>query len=729
MGWDGSGNFTRTNGINTGTEVWQDDEAEGTNILSDLHDNHDQDLADGINNCLTKDGQNSPTADIDFAGFWIKNSALEVSDDDAKGAALIGYDGDTVADALDDVQMVSGVRQGITAGTNIDAEFATWCVDYADTGIVLKLPPGNYQITTHYEIQGWALDLSAGAQIEVSGSDEGVFAEGALELLTGGRLIGGVIYTTGTMNGDYVSSHALEPCVVHVNGGEIVETTVYSQINCCIKRSAGKLTRAKTYGGWWDAVRYRITVDEEQTIDVETNRVGCRWVNKAQVDTVNLSNVFAMIITASLACEKRILIRHKNYWSAKQGIWIQPDNSAYTLQQVIIQDPIEYRCGYWLDGSGTPQAGDASGTGIEFFFCPDLVIESPIIRRCAGYGIAVVTGSDRTKIRNYTQHAAVNDPSIFIGADDVEVNGFTINDATVGFDIGLDGYTAARTIIRNGIIRAAAYGPFRASRADGILIDNVHVYGGGDNSTVSGSFSGVGELYDVLRVYEGNVDPADVQNVTVTNCSFYGKFTEIVRRNEVGESIKVRLGNNTYNCPYIPPPDYTFGFRQIGMFDHNDGIVPILAADTGGRAGTGIITIDSSSTSNAAALAVTDIEPFVGTQAAASDKAGQWYLLFYIQCTADMNGNVLFGLNHTGTVTHTAGAAILSPGAILANADLLIGGFQIGEWIPCAIPLRSAIYASSTDYSALTNFVVLKTGYSPNYELIYTKPVICMGEG
>jgi hypothetical protein len=73
MGWDGSGNFARTNGVNDGTEVWQDDEAEGTNILSTLHDAHDQDLANGINNCLAKDGQNSATADIDMGGFGLIN--------------------------------------------------------------------------------------------------------------------------------------------------------------------------------------------------------------------------------------------------------------------------------------------------------------------------------------------------------------------------------------------------------------------------------------------------------------------------------------------------------------------------------------------------------------------------------------------------------------------------------------------------------------------------------
>lgn len=56
-GWNGSGVFTRYYGANT----WQNDAANGTLILADRHDNNDGGLADGINACLTKDGQNTFT--------------------------------------------------------------------------------------------------------------------------------------------------------------------------------------------------------------------------------------------------------------------------------------------------------------------------------------------------------------------------------------------------------------------------------------------------------------------------------------------------------------------------------------------------------------------------------------------------------------------------------------------------------------------------------------------
>lgn len=64
MPWNGSGSFSRTDGTRNGTTVWAQAKAAAVKILSADHDTHDQDLATGINNCLTKDGQNSPTANL-----------------------------------------------------------------------------------------------------------------------------------------------------------------------------------------------------------------------------------------------------------------------------------------------------------------------------------------------------------------------------------------------------------------------------------------------------------------------------------------------------------------------------------------------------------------------------------------------------------------------------------------------------------------------------------------
>ena len=67
MAWSG-GTFSRTNGVNSGSQTWQNDRDAGTKIRADRHDVHDQDMADGINACLHKGGQNTPTADLPMGG-------------------------------------------------------------------------------------------------------------------------------------------------------------------------------------------------------------------------------------------------------------------------------------------------------------------------------------------------------------------------------------------------------------------------------------------------------------------------------------------------------------------------------------------------------------------------------------------------------------------------------------------------------------------------------------
>lgn len=105
MGWS-AGTFTRTDGTRTGTEVWQEAEAAGVDIISSDHDVHDQDLASGINDCLKKDGGNSPSANIDWSNNRITNY----------GAPSARSDAARVAEVQDSAHMWGG-----TAGGTADA--------------------------------------------------------------------------------------------------------------------------------------------------------------------------------------------------------------------------------------------------------------------------------------------------------------------------------------------------------------------------------------------------------------------------------------------------------------------------------------------------------------------------------------------------------------------------------------------------------------------------------
>ena len=75
-----SGIFTRTNGTYTGATVWNQDRLAGTKITSANHDTHDQDIATGINACINKNGENSPSANVDWGGFKITNLGVATTD-------------------------------------------------------------------------------------------------------------------------------------------------------------------------------------------------------------------------------------------------------------------------------------------------------------------------------------------------------------------------------------------------------------------------------------------------------------------------------------------------------------------------------------------------------------------------------------------------------------------------------------------------------------------------
>lgn len=68
MTWAG-GSFTRSNGVNSGPTTWAQDAAASVGITTARHDTHDEDLADGIDACLNKDGSNSPSAHF----TWFKS--------------------------------------------------------------------------------------------------------------------------------------------------------------------------------------------------------------------------------------------------------------------------------------------------------------------------------------------------------------------------------------------------------------------------------------------------------------------------------------------------------------------------------------------------------------------------------------------------------------------------------------------------------------------------------
>jgi hypothetical protein len=84
MSWS-AGSYSRL----YGAAGWVDDRDAGTKILATRHDAHDQDLAAGINACLTKDGSNAATGDLNLGANKITAMADPTSAQDAATKAYV----------------------------------------------------------------------------------------------------------------------------------------------------------------------------------------------------------------------------------------------------------------------------------------------------------------------------------------------------------------------------------------------------------------------------------------------------------------------------------------------------------------------------------------------------------------------------------------------------------------------------------------------------------------
>lgn len=88
MSWS-AGVFTRTNGVYSGDDVWNSDKGAGVKIITSRHDYHDEDIANGINTCLTKDGTNTATANLPMGGFRHTNPGVAAAYTDYARASQV----------------------------------------------------------------------------------------------------------------------------------------------------------------------------------------------------------------------------------------------------------------------------------------------------------------------------------------------------------------------------------------------------------------------------------------------------------------------------------------------------------------------------------------------------------------------------------------------------------------------------------------------------------------
>ena len=83
MPWS-SGSYTRAGAVHTGSTLWADSAADGDAVISSSeHDTHDEDIKDGIDACINKDGSNAFTGDADLGS----NKVTEMAEGTVTGDA------------------------------------------------------------------------------------------------------------------------------------------------------------------------------------------------------------------------------------------------------------------------------------------------------------------------------------------------------------------------------------------------------------------------------------------------------------------------------------------------------------------------------------------------------------------------------------------------------------------------------------------------------------------
>ena len=76
MPFDSQGNFTRVH-------YWEDDRQNDIEIVSSRHDEDDDNFANGLSNCMLKDGRCTMTGDLNMGNFQVNNVANGTADTDA----------------------------------------------------------------------------------------------------------------------------------------------------------------------------------------------------------------------------------------------------------------------------------------------------------------------------------------------------------------------------------------------------------------------------------------------------------------------------------------------------------------------------------------------------------------------------------------------------------------------------------------------------------------------
>lgn len=211
MAWSG-GTFTRVGGATH----WVDDKNAAINIVASRHDTNDQDIATGINDCLTRDNQSKPTVSflpnadnsLDLGALatrWRTLFAVAAQfGDGAVGTPAISFTADTDTGVYRPGADQVAIATGGTRRLNISANFFV-----VDSGQLITTTDGTaaapvYSFNSDPDT-GFYRDTANQIAIALGGSAAGQIAQGSFT----GTLTGYAANPTGTVKYQRIGNMAM----------------------------------------------------------------------------------------------------------------------------------------------------------------------------------------------------------------------------------------------------------------------------------------------------------------------------------------------------------------------------------------------------------------------------------------------------------------------------------------------------------------------------------------
>lgn len=190
MPWSGSGTFTRLYN-------WVADKAAGINITASRMDADANDIvANGFGNCVTRDGQGSPTANIPMNGFKLTNNANgSASTDLATISQLNAVVSTAMLPVTQSASLVGGFNtlaaNGGTVGAGLTVSLGGLAVAAGGANIT-----GNSTVVGTLGVSS-ALTVNAGGVVVTAGGVS--ITSGGLTVAAGGATVTGNSNVTGTL--------------------------------------------------------------------------------------------------------------------------------------------------------------------------------------------------------------------------------------------------------------------------------------------------------------------------------------------------------------------------------------------------------------------------------------------------------------------------------------------------------------------------------------------------